>query len=112
MHRYGKDLGALIHHYSINGIVISDDKVFAMCVLHNKDVLQEKKSEKELDKLDCWYVHYAAGDLKRLIQFFPYDADWVAFERGEDKPLKFYNLKRITRLIYVRHNNSSPTSRP
>lgn len=100
--RYGKDLGGLIHHYLIHGMVISDDKVFAMLVLHNKDILTGKKTEKELDKLDCWYVHYAAGDLKRLFKLLPYEAEWAAFERGDDKPLKFYNLQRLRRLIHGR----------
>lgn len=85
--------------------------------MHNKDLLKGKKSEKELDKLDCWYVHYAAGDLKRLFEIAPYELEWVAFERNNDK-LKFYKVERIRGLIYgqqkekksIKATNTSTTS--
>jgi hypothetical protein len=43
--------------------------------MHNKELLEGKKTEKELDKLDCWYVHYAAGDIKRLFEICPYELE-------------------------------------
>ena len=72
-----------------------------MAMLHNKNIL-EKKSKINLDKLDCWYVHYAAGDIFRIFEVCPKEVEWCAFERGEDKPLKFYKLDRIRRLIHGR----------
>ena len=100
--RYGNELEELLTHYSINGVVYSDDRLFVLAIMHNKDLLSGKKTEKDLDKLDCWYVHYAAGDIKRLFEIAPYDLEWAAFERGDFKPLKFYKLDRIRRLIYGR----------
>tara|TARA_R100000353_G_C6495402_1_gene192789 strand:+ start:34 stop:366 length:333 start_codon:yes stop_codon:yes gene_type:complete len=99
--RYGNELEELIRHYSTTGVVYSDNRLFVMAVMHNKEILQGKNFKKGLDKLNCWYVHYAAGDIKRLYEICPYELTWVAFERG-DKPLKFYKLDRIRRLSYGR----------
>ena len=96
--RYGSEFEELLTHYSTNGVVYSDNRVFVMAMMHNKDFLMGKKSEKELDKLDCWYIHYAAGDIKRLFEIAPYEMKWALFERNNDK-LKCYNLDRIRRLI-------------
>ena len=93
-------------YYLINGVVYSDDKVFVMAMLHNKNQLL-KKEKKELDKLDCWYVHYAAGDISRLFEIAPYEMEWAIFERGENKPLKCYKLDRIRRLIYGRRRKNT-----
>ena len=100
--RYGNELEELLTHYSTEGVVYSDNRVFVMAVMHNKELLEGKNSEKELDKLDCWYIHYAAGDIKRIFEICPYELEWVAFERGDFKPLKFYKLDRIRRLSYGR----------
>ncbi len=69
--RYGNELEELIRHYSAEGVVYSDNRLFVMAIMHNKELLEGKNSEKELDKLDCWYVHYAAGDIKRVYGFCP-----------------------------------------
>ena len=95
--RYGKDFESLMDFYLTNGLVYSDNRVFVMAMMHNKNELL-KKSKIGLDKLDCWYVHYAAGDLYRLFEIAPYEMEWAIFER-EDKPLKCYNIKRMRRLI-------------
>ena len=87
--------------YLTHGVVYSDDKVFVMAIMHNKDALLKNK-KKELDNLNCWYVHYAAGDISRLFEIAPYELEWALFERGEDKPLKCYKVYRIRRLIYGR----------
>ena len=87
--------------YLTHGVVYSDDKVFVMAIMHNKDALLKNK-KKELDNLNCWYVHYAAGDISRLFEIAPYELEWAIFERGDNKPLKCYNLNRIRRLIYGR----------
>ena len=100
--RYGNELEELLTHYLINGVTYCDNKLFVMAIMHNKELLEGKNSEKELDKLDCWYIHYAAGDMKRLFEICPYELEWVAFERGDFKPLKFYKLDRIRRLSYGR----------
>ena len=100
--RYGNDLEEMILHYSTEGVVYSDDQLFVMAIMHNKDLLKGKKSEKDLYNLDCWYVHYAAGNLDRLFEICPCELEWVAFERGDFKPLKFYKLDRIRRLIHGR----------
>lgn len=96
-------------YYLTNGIVYSDDRVFVMAIMHNKEALL-KKEKKELDKLDSWYVHYAAGDISRLFEIAPYEMEWAIFERGEDKPLKCYNLNRIRRLIYGRRRKYTDTT--
>lgn len=85
-------------YYLNNGVVYSDDVVFVMARLHNKNQLI-KNIKNKLDKLDSWYVHYAAGNISRLFEIAPYEMKWAIFERGEDKPLKCYNLDRIRRLI-------------
>ena len=95
---YGSDLGELLAHYLINGVVYSDDKLFVMAMMHDKDFLMGEKSEKDIDKLDCWYIHYASGDLNRLFEIAPYEMKWAVFER-ENQKLKCYNLDRIRRLI-------------
>ena len=110
--RYGSEFEELLTHYSTNGVVYSDNRVFVMAMMHNKDFLMGKKSEKELDKLDCWYIHYAAGDIKRLFEIAPYEMKWALFERNNDK-LKCYNLDRIRRLIngqQEKENTSTTTS--
>ena len=87
--------------YLTHGVVYSDDRIFVMAIMHNKDALL-KNSKKELDKLDCWYIHYAAGDILRLFEIAPYEMEWAIFERGEGKPLKCYKIDRIRRLVYGR----------
>jgi len=62
--RYGKHLEELILHYSTNGLAYSDNQVFLLAQLHNKNLLENENSSKDVDKLDCWYVHYATGNLK------------------------------------------------
>ena len=103
--RYGNEFEELLTHYSTNGVVYSDNRVFVMAIMHNKDLLMEKKTEKELDKLDCWYVHYAAGDIKRLFEIAPYEMKWAVFER-ENQKLKCYDLDRIRRLINGQNKDS------
>lgn len=78
--------------------------------MHNKDLLKGKKSEKDLYNLDCWFVHYAAGNLDRLFEICPYELEWVAFERGDFKPLKFYKLDRIRRLLYGQQKEKGKTT--
>lgn len=107
--RYGSEFEELLTHYSTNGVVYSDNRVFVMAMMHNKDFLMGKKSEKELDKLDCWYIHYAAGDIKRLFEIAPYEMKWALFERDNDK-LKCYNLDRIRRLINGRQEKETSST--
>ena len=107
--RYGSKFEELLTHYSTNGVVYSDNRVLVMEMMHNKDLLFGKKSEKDLDKLDCWYVHYAAGDIKRLFEIAPYEMKWAVFER-ENQKLKCYDLDRIRRLINGQNKNSQATN--
>jgi len=107
--RYGSEFEELLIHYSTNGVVYSDNRVFVMAIMHNKDLLFGKKTEKDLDKLDCWYVHYAAGDIKRLFEIAPYEMKWAVFER-ENQKLKCYDLDRIRRLINGQNKDSQATN--
>ena len=107
---YGNVFEELIHHYSTEGVVYSDDRLFVMAILHNKDFLMGKKSEKDIDKLDCWYVHYAAGDLGRLFEIAPYEMEWAVFER-ENQILKCYNLDRLRRLVNGQKQKSTSTAK-
>jgi hypothetical protein len=97
---FGSDFEALFDYYLEYGIVYSDQETFTMAVIHDKDYLLGKKSEKEIDKRDCYYVHYHAGDLKRLFDIMPEPMEWVVFDRITDQPMKCYNIERIRRLIY------------
>ncbi len=69
-----------------------------------------KKSEKDIDKLDCWYVHYAAGDLGRLFEIAPYEMEWAVFER-ENQILKCYNLDRLRRLVNGQKQKNTSTAK-
>ena len=97
-------------YYLINGIVYSDDRVFVMAMRHNKNQLLKNK-ENQLDKLDSWYIHYAAGDILRLFEIAPYEMEWAIFERGKDKPLKCYKVDRIRRLFYGREKQTTSTTK-
>jgi hypothetical protein len=96
---YGKDLGNLVDFYLDFGFVYSDHELFLLAMPYQKSILElpeQKMLEKELDNLDCWYVHYASGNLKKIFKVSPFDLEWVAFERGEDE-IKFYKMDRIRR---------------
>ena len=80
--RYGKDFESLMGFYLTHGVVYSDDKVFVMAIMHNKDALLKNK-KKELDNLNCWYVHYAAGDISRLFEIAPYELEWALLNEGK-----------------------------
>ena len=107
---YGSELGELLTHYSTEGVVYSDDRLFVMAVMHNKDFLTGKKSEKEIDKIDCWYIHYAAGDIKRLFEIAPYEMKWAVFERKNQK-IKCYDLDRLRRLVNGQKQKSTTATK-
>jgi hypothetical protein len=99
-------------YYLKNGVVYCDESLFLFAVSYDKDVLGgdiENIGKIPLDKIDCWYVHYASGDLKRIFEISPYDLEWCAFERG-DKEIKFYKMDRIRRLIYGQTQKQNTTT--
>ncbi len=96
--------------YLTHGVVYSDDKIFVMAIMHNKDAMLNNKNNK-LDILNCWYVHYAAGDILRLFEIEPHKMEWVIFERGENKPIKCYKIDRIRRLVYGRGRKTTITTK-
>ena len=106
---YGKHFQTLFDYYLQNGIVYSDKYIFVMAMLHNKNFLMENKKQNNLDKLDCYYIHYAIGDMKRLFEIAPKKVEWVVFERG-NKPLKCYKYERIRSLIYGQTTNTASTT--
>jgi len=100
--RYGKHFEGHLEYYYRYGVVYSGYDAFFMAVGHDKDFLLGNKNEKDIDKQDCWYVHYHTGDMKRLFEAAPKMYEWVVFEsKGHEDP-KCYSTERIRRLIYGR----------
>jgi hypothetical protein len=96
---YGEGFEDLLDYYLENGVVISDYYCFVMACLVNKDDIMNNNNF-ELDTYNAWYVHYAVGDMKRIYDLAPIDAEWVIFQRGEFKPMKCYKYERLRGLVY------------
>jgi hypothetical protein len=52
-------------------------------------IAEERKSKKELDFCDIWYIKYACGKLKRIFEICPHDHEFVEFERMDDKTRRY-----------------------
>jgi hypothetical protein len=88
------DFYAVIEACGKHGVVHSDDEVFVCAYkIYSTSIL--KKSEKELDKPDTWFIYLLAGNPKRC-----FDLDktltYVCFERfdGNYRLIKTEKLKR------------------
>ena len=95
---FGGSFHELCDYYFDNGYLYSGADAFAMAMPHSKASLMEQDINKELDKCDCWYVQYVAGDLKRLLEqlnSLPFDFEWIVFNR-DDGDYRACNLKRMT----------------
>jgi hypothetical protein len=93
---FGVDFDEVIAWYMLNGYIYSGDDLFVLACKHNKDAVIRDREIKELDKLDCWYIQYASGDLKRLFELVPEEKEWVVFERwgkNNKKAFKFDKIK-------------------
>lgn len=93
---FGSNYFEIINYYGEHGYIYSDNQLLLLAMPHN---IENLINEKQLDTCNCWYVHYASGNLKRAFEIMPYELEWVAFERGDDKPIKKYNLKKLRKRI-------------
>lgn len=57
---------------------------------------------------DCWHIHIASGDLKKVLDIIPYQLPYVSFQRNGGE-LRRYKLNRFTHGI--RKTKSSSFSR-
>ena len=98
--RFGEDFQSLLDWYLENGFVYSGKELFVLACMHNKDAVLKRKVEIELDKVDCWYVQYAVGDLKRLFEIMPEHKEFVVFEReGINRKPKVYRTDQLQRRL-------------
>jgi hypothetical protein len=77
---YGDSLINIINLCGKHGIVVSDDEVF-LCAYKTHSSLIKKNIEKVLDKPDTWWVCYATGNWKKVLDIA--------------KPLKFIGYERF-----------------
>ena len=96
---FGEGFDEMLAFYLENGVVYSDSELFVLGIRLNKDDALERKTTKDLDKLDAWYVQYASGNIKRLFQIMPEELEWAIFERHEGEAPRCYNLNRIRRKL-------------
>jgi hypothetical protein len=96
---FGEGFDEMLGWYLENGVVYSDPTLFVMAIRLNKGDAMERKTTKDLDKLDAWYVQYASGNIKRLFQIMPEELEWAIFERHEGEKPRCYNLNRIRRKL-------------
>lgn len=93
---FGKDFHRVLEWYLEFGYVYSGKELFVLACIHNKEQILSRKPNKELDKLDCWYIQYVSGDIKRLFEIVPEEKEWAIFERAGKKP-KIYKTADIKR---------------
>ena len=94
---FGSTFYEILDYYLDRGYVYSGPEAFGMALPHNKDLLMRSGLNKELDKCDCWYIQYVAGDIGRLLQLLsdlPHDFKWIVFNR-DDGDYKAYDLKKL-----------------
>jgi hypothetical protein len=96
---YGTEFDEMLGWYLANGVVYNDKDLFVLAIRLNKDDALARKTTKDLDKLDAWYVQYASGNIKRLFQIMPEELEWAIFERHEGEKPRCYNLNRIRRKL-------------
>lgn len=82
----GKNFEETFHYYLDHGYIYIGPDLFVMA--------EERKSKKELDICDIWYIQYACGNIKRIFEICPSKKEYVQFERMDDKP-RTYSFDKI-----------------
>lgn len=82
----GNDFEEVFRYYLDHGYIYIGPDLFVMA--------EERKSKKELDISDIWYIQYACGNIKRIFDICPSEKEYVQFERMDDKP-RTYSFKKL-----------------
>ena len=106
---FGKEFDRVLAWYLEYGYVYSGKELFVLACIHNKNQVLERKPNKELDKLDCWYVQYVAGDIKRLFEIVPEEKEWAIFEREGKKPSVYKTADIKRRVNYGKPKTTTNT---
>jgi len=106
--RYGCDqFDEVVAWYMLYGYVYIGDDALIFAQKRNKDSLCSKQNEHNmLDKDNCWYVQYAAGEINRFFEICPEPLEWVVFERWGNKKRKSFKYKRLERYFNGRTRHS------
>lgn len=100
---FGEYFDFWLKWYSENGTMYIDDDLCIFALMTTRAEIENANGDNKynfvVDKPDTWYVHYAAGDMKRIFEICPCDLQWAAFERNDNNKLKFYKLDKIRRRI-------------
>lgn len=80
------DFAALIAGYLLKGFVYSGDDAFILAMPQNDDT---------------WFVHLAAGDLRRFQALAPYRLPWVAWQRRGGGPVRRWAWNRFGQHVNV-----------
>ncbi len=80
----GGDFTALVAGYLARGFVYSGDDAFILA----------------MPSADTWFVHLAAGDMRRFLAVAPFPRTWVAWQRRGRGPVRRYRWERYARLIH------------
>ena len=94
---YGNSLPELMDYYMDNGYIYSGPDAFALAMPHSTKILLGQDTNKTVDKCDCWFVQYASGDLRRLMEMLnkvPIKLEYIVFAR-DDGDNKVYNLEKF-----------------
>lgn len=77
------------------GYVFSTPEVFVMGrpVRKGAEYVQLTDPAFIFDRVDCWWVYLAAGDLGQMMRFLPYELPWFGWER-DNKP-RYWRAERI-----------------
>lgn len=107
---YGESLPKLLEYYMNLGTVYCDKSIFVMGCTTSTGKL--KGVLEPAPVANCWYIHFAAGDLRSLFtRIIPHDLDYVAFERqfrnhkvyrGDHPPageIHFLKMERVRKLL-------------
>jgi hypothetical protein len=114
---FGESFYQLMDYYLQNGYIYSGADAFALAMPHNKDSLLGLNPNNKVDKCDCWFIQYVAGDMGRLLQLLDqltFKPEWIIFERdeedirySEEHRYKVYNLKRLTEKLHGKRRIST-----
>lgn len=107
---FGSKFDETVAWYLLNGYFYSGPELFVLACKHSRDALIENREINKLDNLDCWYIQYVSGEIKRLFDLIPEEKEWVVFERWGRTDRKAFKFDRIKqRICYgiTRHTEST-----
>lgn len=111
---YGDDFPALFEQFTTNGrYIYSGPDFFVLAYPHVRESLLRRNSNKNLDKVDTWVIHYFTGEISRLFEIAPFDLEYVAFHRNRnDDKLKVYRMEDLKRRLSYGIRRSTKTTAP